>query len=104
MSLVGMAVALLVTVPAAAIPAMAVAALGAAFVVPVVVSLAARRAGPHAGRAASYVLTLGYAGFLVGPSLVGIGGELFGLRVALVVVPVAAALVALGSRTGVARS
>jgi hypothetical protein len=103
MSLVGMAAALLVTVPAAAIPAMAVAALGAAFVVPVVVSLAARRAGAHAGRAASYVLTLGYAGFLVGPSLVGIGGEMFGLRAALVVVPVAAALVALGSRTRVAR-
>ena len=103
MTLVGMAVALLVTVPAAAIPAMAVAALGASFVVPVVVSLAARRAGAHAGRAASYVLTLGYAGFLVGPSLVGIGGELFGLRIALVVVPLAAALVALGSRTSVAR-
>lgn len=103
MILVAMAVALLVTVPAAAIPAMAVAALGASFVVPVVVSLAARRAGTHAGRAASYVLTLGYAGFLVGPSLVGIGGELFGLRIALVVVPVAAALIALGSRTGVAR-
>lgn len=104
MTLVGMAVALVVTVPAAAIPAMAVAALGASFVVPVVVSLAARRAGAHAGRAASYVLTLGYAGFLVGPSLVGIGGELFGLRIALGVVPVAAALVALGSRTSVARS
>ncbi|MCA1587464.1 MAG: MFS transporter [Chloroflexi bacterium] len=103
MSVVGMAVALLVTVPAAAIPAMAAAALGASFVVPVVVSLAARRAGPHAGRAASYVLTLGYSGFLVGPSLVGIGGEVFGLRIALVVVPVAAAFIVLGSRTGVAR-
>jgi len=102
-TLVGMAAALLVTEPAAAIPGMAVAALGASFVVPVVVSLAARRAGAHAGRAASYVLTLGYAGFLVGPSLVGIGGELVGLRLALVVVPVAAALVALGSRTSVAR-
>lgn len=103
MTVVGMAAALVVTEPVAAIPGMAVAALGASFVVPVVVSLAARRAGAHAGRAASYVLTLGYAGFLVGPSLVGIGGELVGLRAALVVVPVAAALVALGSRTRVAR-
>ncbi|MGZ8512046.1 MAG: MFS transporter [Candidatus Limnocylindria bacterium] len=103
MTLLGMAAALLVTEPAAAIPGMAVAALGASFVVPVVVSLAARRAGAHAGRAASYVLTLGYAGFLVGPSLVGIGGELVGLRAALVVVPVAAALIAVGSRTSVAR-
>lgn len=103
-TLIGMAVALLVTAPAAAIAGMAVAALGASFVVPVVVSLAAQRAGPHAGRAASYVLTLGYAGFLVGPSLVGIGGELLGLRAALVVVPVAAAFIALGSRTSVART
>lgn len=103
MTMLGMAAALLVTEPAAAIAAMAVAALGASFVVPVVVSLAARRAGAHAGRAASYVLTLGYAGFLVGPSLVGIGGELVGLRAALMVVPLAAALIAVGSRTSVAR-
>ena len=104
MTLGGMAVALVVTDPAAAIPGMAVAALGASFVVPVVVSLAVQRAGQHAGRAASYVLTLGYAGFLVGPSLVGIGGELLGLRAALVVVPVAAALIVVGSRTSTARA
>jgi len=53
---------------------------------------------------ASYVLTLGYAGFLVGPSLVGIGGELLGPRAALVVVPVAAALIVVGSRTSAARA
>ena len=80
------------------------AALGATFVVPEVVSLAAARAGSHAGRAASYVLTLGYAGFLVGPSLVGVLGELAGLRVALVVVPIAAVVIAVASRTGVARA
>ena len=61
--------------PALAIAGMAVAALGASFVVPVVVSLAGRRAGGYAGRAASYVLTLGYAGFLIGPSLVGHPGR-----------------------------
>lgn len=100
---VGMATALLVPIAAVAIPAMAIAALGASFVVPVVVSVSARRAGAHAGRAASYVLTLGYAGFLIGPSLVGIGGELVGLRLALVIVPVAAACIALASRTAVVR-
>jgi MFS family permease len=73
-------------------------------VVPVVVSLAAGRAGPHAGRAASYVFTLGYAGFLIGPSLVGILGEIAGLRAALVVVPLAAAIIAFASRTKLARS
>ncbi|HEX7066657.1 MAG TPA: MFS transporter, partial [Candidatus Limnocylindria bacterium] len=104
MTAVGMATALLVPAPALAIPGMAVAALGASFVVPVVVSLAARRAGGHAGRAASYVLTIGYAGFLVGPSLVGILGELAGLRVALGVIPVAGAIILLASRTGAART
>jgi MFS family permease len=104
MTVIGMAVALIVPVPLLALPGMALAALGASFVVPVVVSVAADRAGPHAGRAASYVLTLGYAGFLVGPSLVGILGELAGLRVALAVVPAAALVIALASRTpGVGR-
>ena len=103
MALAGMTVALLVPLPALAIAGMAVAALGASFVVPVVVSLAAERAGGYAGRAASYVLTLGYAGFLVGPSLVGILGEVAGLRVALAVIPVAGAIIAVASRTRVAR-
>ena len=102
-TLAGMSLALAVPVPALAIPGMALAALGASFIVPVIVSLAAARAGGHAGRAASYVLSLGYAGFLVGPSLVGILGELAGLRLALLVIPVAGAIVALASRTSVAR-
>jgi hypothetical protein len=104
MTLAGMAVALVVPVPALAIAGMAVAALGASFIVPVVVSLAGRRAGPYAGRAASYVLTLGYAGFLIGPSLVGILGELAGLRAGLAVVPVAAAIIVLASRSRAARA
>jgi MFS family permease len=103
MTLLGMTGALVVPAAALAIPGMAVAALGASFVVPVVVSLAAGRAGGHAGRAASYVLTLGYAGFLIGPSLVGILGELAGLRVALAVVPIAGGIVAVASRGRVGR-
>lgn len=103
MTVGGMAVALLVPVAAVAIVGMAIAALGVSFVVPVVVSLAGRRADRHAGRAAAYVLTLGYAGFLIGPSLVGILGELAGLRVALVIIPLAAGVVALASRSRAAR-
>lgn len=103
MTTAGMAAALALPAAALAIPGMAVAALGASFVVPVVVSLAARRAGAHAGRAASYVLTLGYAGFLVGPSLVGLLGELAGLRVALLVVPIAGALIGLAATSRLAR-
>ena len=104
MTVAGMSAALVVGVAAVAIPAMAVAALGASFVVPVVVGIAAGRAGPNAGRAASYVLTLGYAGFLVGPSLVGIGAEVVGLRAALAVVPLAAVLIVFASRTPMARA
>jgi MFS family permease len=96
---VGMGVALIVSSPPPAVAGMAVAALGASFVVPVVVSLAAVRAGRHAGRAASYVLTFGYAGFLIGPSLIGILGEVVGLRAALAVIPAAAAAIAIASRT-----
>lgn len=104
MTVAGMALALVAPTAAPALVGMVIAALGASFVVPVVVSLAAARAGAHAGRAASYVLSLGYAGFLVGPSLIGILGEVAGLRAALVVVPVAAAIVAAASRTRVARA
>jgi len=68
-----------------------------------VVSLAGRRAGAYAGRAASHVLSLGYAGFLIGPSLVGVLGELAGLRVGLMVIPVAAGVIALASRSRAAR-
>ena len=103
MTLAGMAVALVVPVAAVAIAGMAVAALGASFVVPVVVSLAGRRAGAYAGRAASWVLSLGYAGFLIGPSVVGVLGELAGLRIGLVVIPLAAAVITLASRTRIAR-
>lgn len=99
MTLVGMAVALVSSSAAIAIVGMAVAALGAAFIVPVVVSLAGRRAGAHSGRAASYVLSLGYAGFLIGPSLVGVLGELAGLRIGLIVIPLAAGIIVLASRS-----
>jgi hypothetical protein len=98
MTVIGMVVALAARSPALAIPGMAVAALGAAFIVPVAVSLAAARAGSSAGRAASYVLTLGYAGFLIGPSLVGILGEIAGLRVALAIIPIAGLVIVAASR------
>jgi hypothetical protein len=44
------------------------------------------------------VLTLGYAGFLVGPSLVGIIGEIAGLRVALAIIPIAGLVIVAASR------
>ena len=99
----GMAVALVVAAPALAIPGMALAALGGSFVLPMILSLAGGRAGAHAGRAASYVFSLGYVGFLVAPTLVGGLSELGGLRLGLLVIPVAGATIALASRTRLAR-
>lgn len=99
----GMSVALLATVPTLAIPGMAVAALGGSFVLPVILSLAAGRAGAFAGRAASYVFSLGYVGFLVAPTVVGLLSELGGLRVGLLVIPIGGAVIALASRLPVSR-
>ena len=100
----GMAAALLATLPAVAIPGMAVAALGGSFVLPVILSLAARRAGAFAGRAASYVFSLGYTGFLAAPTVVGLLSELGGLRIGLLVIPVAGAVIAIASRSRITRS
>jgi MFS family permease len=102
-ALVGMSIGLLVAVPAAAIVGVAVAALGTSFMLPVAVSLAAGHAGGHPGRAASYVLTLGYVGFMVGPSLVGAVAELASLRLALGIVPLVGALIVVVSRLPLVR-
>ena len=103
-TLTGMALALAATAPALAIPGMALAALGSSFTVPLILSLAAGRSGAHAGRAASYVFSLGYAGFLVAPTVVGFLSEAAGLRAGLLVIPVAGAIIALASRSRVARA
>jgi hypothetical protein len=72
-------------------------------VLPVILSLAAGRAGPFAGRAASYVFSLGYSGFLLAPTVVGLLSELGGLRVGLLVIPVAGGVIALASRSRITR-
>jgi len=99
----GMTVALVVSLPALAIPGMAVAALGGSFVLPVILSLTAGRAGAFAGRAASYVFSIGYTGFLVAPTVVGLLSELGGLRVGLLLIPVGGAVIALASRSRITR-
>jgi hypothetical protein len=103
-TLTGMTIALIAATPALAIPGMALAALGTSFTLPLILSLAAGRSGAHAGRAASYVFSLGYTGFLVAPTVVGLLSEAAGLRAGLVVIPVAGAIVVLASRSSVART
>lgn len=95
----GMGVALTAGSPVVAVPGMALAALGTSFLLPVILSLAAQRAGAHAGRAASYVMSMGYTGLLVAPSIVGFASEVAGLRTGLLVIPIASALIVLASQT-----
>jgi MFS family permease len=69
----------------------ALVGVGLANIVPVIFSAAGRSTlTPASG--VSMAATAGYAGFLVGPPLIGFGAGLFGLRVALAV-PVVAALI-----------
>ena len=98
-TMAGMGVALTAGTPAVAVPGVALAALGTSFLIPVILSLAARRAGAHAGRAASYVVSMGYTGLLVAPTVVGFVSEIAGLRTGLLVVPIAGAAIVLASRT-----
>lgn len=102
-TLAGMSLALAAPAPALAILGMALAALGSSFTVPLILSLASGRAGAHAGRAASYVFSFGYTGFLVAPSVVGFLSEVAGLRVGLLIIPVAAAVIVLASRSRLVR-
>jgi fucose permease len=98
-TMAGMGVALTASTPSVAVPGMALAALGTSFLVPVILSLAARRAGHHAGRAASYVVSMGYTGLLVAPTVVGFVSEAAGLRTGLLVIPIAGLAIVAASRT-----
>ena len=72
-------------------------------VAPVTFSLAGDLAPGKAGEASSVITTLGYGGFLVGPTLIGGLAEAIGLRAALATLMLAgAAIAALAGRVGAA--
>jgi len=70
--------------------------IGVANVVPVIMTLAGRDTRMGAGPAISALSTIGYFGFLAGPPLIGWLAVLMGLRVALLLVVGAGAIVAIG--------
>lgn len=70
----------------------ALVGIGLANIVPVIFS-AAGRSTPTPALGVSMVATAGYAGFLIGPPLIGFGAGLIGLRLALCVLLAAALLV-----------
>ncbi|GGP84672.1 MFS transporter [Saccharothrix coeruleofusca] len=95
---VGLAVALLVGGFWPALIGFGAFGLGIACVVPVVFSAAAARSRAHAAQAIAGVATAGWAGFLLGPPLIGLLSHATSLPLALAVLPLLCLGVALGSR------
>ncbi|WP_348771323.1 MFS transporter [Streptomyces sp. RKND-216] len=71
------------------------AGVGAAPLVPIAYSLAARRSGARSGAAASLVTACGYVSFVAAPAVIGALSAAAGLRRALLCLIVSAALIAL---------
>ncbi|OAN30834.1 hypothetical protein A4X17_04555 [Plantibacter sp. H53] len=80
----GLAVVIFVDNQVAAGAAVVLWGLGASLGFPVALS-AAGASGPHSSARVSFVATLGYVAFLVGPPVLGFLGEHYGLRRALIV-------------------
>jgi MFS family permease len=88
-SAAGMTLALLLPEPGVVVAALFLVGVGLAPAFPVVYSVVAQRDPAVAGTAIAAVTTIGYLGSVVGPPAVGALAAPFGLRAALVVVPLA---------------
>lgn len=84
---------------ALAMAALAVFGLGMANVIPLIFSAAGRLGAGDAGRSLSRVLTMGYAGILLGPALIGFVAEASSLRVSLGLVLLGIVAAGFGGRT-----
>ncbi|MCC8396016.1 MFS transporter [Paraburkholderia sp. MMS20-SJTR3] len=94
LALAGLALVLSLPTVLTACIGFALVGLGLANIVPVIFSAAGRTsATPAVG--VSMAATAGYAGFLIGPALIGFGAGLLGLRVALCVLVIATLIVSL---------
>ncbi|HYM82773.1 MAG TPA: MFS transporter [Candidatus Dormibacteraeota bacterium] len=89
---VGLGAGLVVAQPLAAIVGFALVGLGVANAVPVMFSAAGRIPGVPAGTALAAASTMGYSGFLVGPTVIGLVAQATSLPTALWI-PVGCALV-----------
>ena len=86
---IAMPATLAVSEPAPTIAGLLFVALGLSVMFPIGISLAGDRERGGSGAVASAVIGVGYAGFLIGPALIGGIAELASLRVALLTVAVA---------------
>lgn len=94
----GVLLALAIPVPAIAACGFGLVGLGLSNVVPVLFSAAARSDPLNPGQGIAMAAALGYAGFLLGPPMIGTAADVAGLRAALVVVAAGAAGVAAMAR------
>jgi fucose permease len=99
---VGFAVGLLIGRPVAALAGFACLGVGLASVVPAVFSAAGRIPGLHPGTAVATVSACGWAGFVLGPPLIGHLASLSSLSTALFLLPALTAFTAFG--TSIARA
>jgi len=94
---IGFTTALLLDTPLAAIVGFGCLGLGLASVVPAVFSAAGRLPGLHPGTAVATVSAFGWAGFVIGPPVIGHVAALTSLPTALGLLPVLTGFVALGA-------
>lgn len=90
---VGLGLALASASPVAALVGFACVGLGLAAGFPIAISAAGRVPGVPSGSALTAVTTVGYAGFLAGPPIIGLLSELSSLRLALGVVALLGAVI-----------
>jgi fucose permease len=99
LSVAGMLVALAIPVPVSVIGGFFVVGFGLSTIVPITYSIAGSSPGIPSGVGIAMVTTVGYAGFMVGPPLIGFLSEWQNLRFALVFITVLLALMTwLGAR------
>jgi fucose permease len=94
---VGMTVALLIGRPIAAVIGFGCLGAGMSCIAPQVYSAAGNRDPARAGRALSQVVSLGYAGFVIGPIVIGSASTVVGLPRALEIPALLVLLVAVGA-------
>jgi len=79
----GLLLALLMPQPVVATLGFALVGFGLANLIPILFSTAGQMPGIAPSVGVAMVATLGYAGYLMGPPVIGFGGDLFGLRTTL---------------------
>ncbi|MGE3831072.1 MAG: MFS transporter [Parvibaculaceae bacterium] len=94
----GLAVALIVPLPVVAIVSLTLAGVGLGNAAPVLFAGGGRLEPSAPGRGIAAVTTLGYAGFLAGPPLIGFAAEFVGLPAALGLIVLASLIIAVFAR------